>query len=275
MRHTIRLAFSLAAGLGMAATSANAQYKQYPVSDPATGEKYVVEAAFGFWNPDPTLTISSEALGIIGSEIDAVADLGMTQTRFQEFRFVLRPGKKHKFRFDYVPILYEAEVTLKREVVFNGNRYEVGLPVNSKLDWRAMRLGYEYDFLYKDRWYVGVLVEAKYTDVRVDLATPLREADFAEARAPIPAIGGIARVYPVSNISVTFDLSAFKLPVSVDKENRYDGKILDWDLYGTINVTNNFGGIVGYRSMNVYYRVKNDTGDMRLGGLYFMGVARF
>jgi len=275
MRQTIRIALSLAAGLVIAASTASAQYKQYPVSEPATGEKYVVEGAFGFWNPDPNLTISSEALGIIGSEIDAVADLGMTQTRFREFRFVLRPGKKHKFRFDYVPILYEAEVTLNRTIIFNGIRYDVGLPVNSKLDWRAIRLGYEYDFLYHDRWFVGFVVEAKYTDVRVDLATPLREAEYAEARAPIPALGGVARFYPVSNISITADVSAFKLPVSVDEDDSYDGNILDWDIYGTINLTNNFGAQVGYRSMNVYYRVKNDTGDMKLGGLYFMGVARF
>lgn len=275
MRQTIRVAFSLAVGLLVAASNASAQYKQYPVAEPATGEKYVVEGAFGFWNPDPTLVISSEALGIIGSDIDAIRDLGMSQTRFQEFRFVLRPGKKHKFRFDYVPILYEAEVTLNKEIIFNGIRYEVGLPVNSKLNWKAMRLGYEYDFLYRDRWFVGFLVEAKYTDVRVDLATPLREADWAQARAPIPALGGVARFYPVSNISVTADVSGFKLPVSVDKENRYDGNILDWDIYGTVNFTNNLGVQVGYRSMNVYYRVDNDTGDMKLRGLYFMGVGRF
>jgi len=274
MRQTIRVALSVAA-IFLAASNAGAQYKQYPVSDPATGEKYVVEGAFGFWNPDPSLVISSEALGIVGSQIDAVADLGMTQTTFREFRFVLRPAKKHKFRFDYVPILYEAEVEIKREIIFNGNRYEVGLPVNSRLDWRAIRLGYEYDFLYRDRWFVGFLVEAKYTDVRVDLATPLREADFVEARAPIPAIGGVARFYPVSNISVTADVSAFNLPDSVDRESRYDGNILDWDIYGTVNFTHNFGVQVGYRSMNVYYQIENDSGDMKLRGLYFMGVARF
>ena len=274
MRQTIR-ASSLAAILLVAASTASAQYKQYPVSEPATGEKYVVEGAFGFWNPDPNLVISSESLGIIGSDIDAIADLGMKQERFREFRVVLRPAKKHKFRFDYVPILYEAEVNLARTIVFNGIRYEVGLPVNSRLEWKTMRLGYEYDFLYRDRWFVGFQVEAKYTDVRVDLATPLRDAEFAEARAPIPAVGGVVRFYPVSNISITADVSGFKLPVDVDKENRYDGNILDWDIYGTFNFTNNIGAQVGYRSMNVSYRIENDTGDMKLKGLYFMGVARF
>ena len=275
MRQTIRVASSLAVGLLIAASTASAQYKQYPVSEPAVGEKYHIEGAIGLWSPTPALLVSSESLGIVGSEVDAVADLGMAKQRFREFRLALRPGRKHKLRLDYIPILYQSETTLRRTIVFNGIRYDVGLPVNSSLDWKAWRFAYEYDFLYRDRWFVGFLVEAKYTDVRVDLATPLRDADWVQARAPIPAVGGVARVYPVSNISITAEVTGFKLPASVDKENRYDGKFVDFDIYGTLNLTHNFGVQAGYRSMDVSYRVKSDTGDLTLKGLYFMGVARF
>ena len=275
MRQNIRIGLSLTVGLLIAASTASAQYKQYPASQPSTGEKYYVEAAFGLWNPTPTLLVSSESLGIVGTEIDAVADLGMEKKAFKEFRLVLRPGRKHKLRLDYIPILYKSETVLQREIVFNGQAYKVGVPVNSSLDWKAYRFAYEYDFVYRDRGFVGFLVEAKYTDVRVDLATPLREPEWAKARAPIPAIGAIARIYPVSNISITGEISGFKLPASVDKEERYDGKFVDFDIYGTLNVTNNFGVQAGYRSVAVAYRVKDDTGDLTLKGLYFMGVARF
>src|SRR5262245_45368198 len=61
----------------------------------AIGEKYHVEASFNFWNPKLFGTISSEQFGLIGSDISLTADLGYLQTRFHEFRFVLRPAKKH------------------------------------------------------------------------------------------------------------------------------------------------------------------------------------
>jgi hypothetical protein len=79
----------------------------------------------------------------------------------------------------------------------------------------------------------------------------------------------------MTNISITGEVTGFKLPASVDKANRYDGKYVDFNIYGTVNLTGNFGAQVGYRSMDVMYRVKTDTGNFTLKGLYFGGVARF
>ena len=62
---------------------ADAQFTATPFSDPATGERYHVEAALAFWNPAPVFTIQSEVLGILGSQIDAVADLGITRQTHQ------------------------------------------------------------------------------------------------------------------------------------------------------------------------------------------------
>ena len=56
--------------------------------------------------------------------------------------------------------------------------------------------------------------------------------EFAHARGPIPAIGGIARVYVVPNISITGEVSAFKIPDSID--SRYNAHYIDFDLYGTL-----------------------------------------
>ena len=277
MKSMTRLALSLCLVSAVGAATAEAQYKQYPTDQPATGERYHIEASYGLWNPTPTLLVSSESLGILGDKVDGVADLGMQKTRFSEFRLVLRPGKKHKLRFQYIPILYEAEnPRLERDIVFNGIRYSVGLPVNSSLNWKAYRFSYEYDFIYRDRGFLGFVLDAKYTNVRVDLNSPvLPDPDYAQARAPIPAIGLIGRVYPVGNISLTAEVTGFKMPASFGKDNKYDGSYVDFDLYGTFNVTNNFGVQAGYRSIDLSYKVENDQGDLALKGLYFMGVARF
>src|SRR5262249_28488016 len=132
-----------------------------------------------------------------------------------QFQVTLRPAAAHKFRFQYVPIKYDGSAVLQQDIVFNSIRYRIGLPINSSLDWRAYRFGYEYDFIRKNRGFGGFIMEAKYTDVRVTLASPL-QSDFAQARAPIPALGGIARVYVVPNISVTGEVTGFKLPDSID-----------------------------------------------------------
>ena len=116
-----------------------------------------------------TNTTMPEISGIIGSEIDFVEDLGIEKNWFTQLKVVLRPATKHKFRFEYTPISYTAEAVVPVSFVFNGQRYNVGVPVESELTWRAYRFGYEWDFLYKDRGFAGVVVEAKYTDIEATL----------------------------------------------------------------------------------------------------------
>ena len=258
--------------LGLMAAPAAAQYGARPLSDRATGENYHVEIGGYLWPPSPEIAITSESLGIIGSRIDFVNDLGIDRSTFKQLKVVLRPSTRAKFRFEYTPMTYTAQSTIRRPLVFNGILYPVSLPVATELKWNAYRFGFEYDFLYRDRGFVGLLLEAKYTDVEATL-TNVIDTEFVHARAPIPAVGGIGRAYVAPNISITGEFSFFKLPDSVDKN--YSGKYYDFDLYGTVNFTDNFGAQAGYRSFDVFYRVDEDEGDLVLKGLYFGGVVRF
>jgi hypothetical protein len=258
----------------LAAVPAQAQYAVRGSSNRATGENYHVEVGGYFWNPTPEIAIASESLpGIVGDRIDFIEDLGLEKTRFKQLKIVLRPGTKHKFRFEYTPINYEQENgVLRRDVVFNGLLYSLSLPVATTVEWKAYRFTYEYDLIYRDRGFFGILLEAKYTDVRAELRNFFNE-EFVHARAPIPAIGAIGRVYVAPNISITAELSGIKLPESIDED--YRTKYLDFDLYGTVNFNDNFGAQLGYRSFDVFYRIEEDEGELKLKGLYFGGVARF
>lgn len=242
--------------------------------DPATGEKYVVEIAGGFWNPTPELIISAETLGIAGTEIDFVGDLGVVKKRIGDFRLVLRPGRKHKFRVSFNPIRYEADTQLDRTIVFNGATFPVRLPVQSKIEWNAWRFGYEWDFIYRDRGFVGAIVEAKYTELKAQLRSPIAD-EATDAKAPIPAVGGIARGYIVPNISITGELTAFKLPGSIAEREDAAGKYIDFDIYGTVNFVNAVGVQVGYRKLSLNYVVDLNFGDLRMTGPYILGVVRF
>jgi hypothetical protein len=258
------------------ASPVSAQYIPRPLNDPATGESYHIEGGVGFWFPGAQMVVSSESLGIVGTPaerlIDLKTDLGLTDQHFSELHLVLRPSTTSKFRIQFIPIDYSQAAIIRRRIVFNGQRYDVGLPVNSSLNWKAWRLGYEYDFVVTNRGYAGFLVEAKYTDVRVQLDSPIT-SEFARARAPIPALGGIARVYVVPNISITADITGFKIPDSID--NRYNAHYVDIDVFGTVNFTNNIGVKGGYRSLDVGYLIKSDTGQFTVRGIYFGAVVRY
>jgi hypothetical protein len=260
----------------VAAAPAAGQYQPYNASTTtrATGETWFVEFGFGFSQPPPDITVSSKALGFIGSEISAQADLGMEKQWQWGLNLTLRPAKKHKFRFAYGPINYSAEAIFRRTIIFNGQAFAVGLPVNSEIRWAAYRFGYEYDFLYRDRWFVGLILDAKYSDVEMTLTNPFT-VEFVKVRAPIPTIGGIVRVYPVANISVTGEFTGFQLPKSEGVLSGYDGKWYDIDVYGTVNFTDHAGVQVGYRSIQVSFRKDQDHGDLVLQGPYLRGVVRF
>jgi hypothetical protein len=258
--------------LCLAAAPARAQYGAKPMAEPATGESYHVEVGGYFWFPTPDIAISSEALGIIGSKIDFVTDLGIEKTRFRQLKTVLRPGRKHKLRFEYTPIAYDAVGKLKANIIFNGISYPVSLPVTTELEWKAYRFAYEYDFVYRDRGFVGVVFDAKYTDVQATLSNVL-DTEFVRASAPIPTIGVIGRGYVAPNISITGELTGLGTGGLFGDD--YRAHYVDFDLYGTVNFNDHVGAQVGYRSFNVFYHLKHDEGDLKLRGLYFGGAFRF
>jgi hypothetical protein len=237
------------------------------------GEDYTVEFGAYTWKPTPEAIIATEFESIPGTPVDLVDDLGIEKGNLPDFRLVLRPARKHKLRVSYVQIHYSAEATLRRTIVFRGTTYRVGLPVNSDFEWKAWRFGYEYDFIRRELGYVGLLLDVKYTDVKLGILSPLFD-ERAEARVPVPAVGGTFRVYPVPFVALTGEVSGFKLPGNLT-EGDETADYLDWDLSVILNFTRNIGAQLGYRAIDVGYRADEDYGDLRMRGVYFGAVARF
>ena len=249
-----------------------AQYA--PAGTPAVGEEYHIEAALAWWSPEPKLIVSSESLGIPGDDVNLVTDLGILKKRLRESRLVLRPSTKHKFRINYLPIQYSAQALVQREFVFNGQRYRIGLPVNTEADLTTWRFGYEYDFIYRSRGYLGVLLDVKYTNVDVVLDSPIG-SEFTSQVAPIPTIGIVGRGYIVENVSITGEVSFFKVPENLGEQLNGEGRYLDYDFYGTFNFNRYAGAQLGVRSIDVQYRKDLDAGTLNFVGWYFGGVIRY
>src|SRR5262245_22065745 len=104
---------------------ARAQYRSAG-PEPGIAENYHIEAAYGWWNAKPDLFVSSESLDIVGSDIDLINDLGIEQHRLGKFDLILKPGKKHRLKYQHLPITYETDAfRVTREFIFNGQRYRV------------------------------------------------------------------------------------------------------------------------------------------------------
>lgn len=85
-------------------------------------------------------------------------------------------------------------------------------------------------------------------------------------------LGGIGRGYIVPKVvSVTVEVSGFKLP----KRDDLEGKYVDFDIYGTANLGRYFGLEGGYRSVDIEYFVDSDRGNLKMKGPYFGAKVRF
>lgn len=264
-----------ALGVLFAPASAGAQYRPRAAAEPVWGEDFHIEAGYNFWNAEPSLIVNSEALGILGTDVDLITDLGIEKKRLGMFNITLKPSKKHRFLFQRMPIKYEADAyPVTREFIFNGQRYTIGLPVTTTVDFSTYSFAYEYDFLYFPRGFVGANIGVKYTNVDVDLESPIGN-EFVQAAAPIPAIGFAGRGYVTKHVSIDAGLSFFRMPENLQQQIEGNGTYTDFDLHGTYNATKNFGVQLGWRRTAIFYNQDTDTGDLQFKGIYFGALVRY
>lgn len=252
--------------------TASAQSSTRPrVNKPVLGEKYWFEIAGAWWKPGLFGSVSSDRLDLIGSRVDLVDDLGFGEARFKNLKFTLRPARAHKIRFQYTPLEYSAAGILKRQVTFAGQVFDAALPIDSKLTWKVWRIGYEWDFFYKPRGYIGLVLEARKTQMTAEL-TSLAITGAAAAEAPLPAIGIVTRAYVLPDLALNFELTGLKVP---EINGRYEGNYMDLEISGTVNITNNLGVTVGWRRLDTNIRIDQDFGDLKFKGLWFGGAVRY
>ncbi|MBZ5560339.1 MAG: hypothetical protein LAO77_24040 [Acidobacteriia bacterium] len=264
----------LGAGLTFAvlftASPARAQYSPPAIGSPATGEQFVIELSGAYWYPTADISVASTSLNVVGTDVNLKNDLGLTDDRFPMFKIVLKPKAKHKIRFQYIPISYSQTAAPTRVLTFAGQTFARSVPINSTLDWKAYEFGYEYDFVSSNYMFVGAILEAKYTDVSANLTSAV-VAGANSVKAPIPAVGAIARAYLAPNLSLTGELTGIKVP----SIHSFSGHYADVDVYATLNLTRRIGAQAGYRAMDVSFGASDDSGSMTLKGAYIGGVLRY
>jgi hypothetical protein len=268
----------------MLAAPAVAQDTAGQLNSRAVGERYHIEVATTLWSPNLAGDISSDALNLMGSHIDFAKDLGFGRARAADIRIVFRPGKKHRFRAELTPVQYAADTTFSRIITFAGVPFPVSIPIHSTFGWRTWRFGYEYDFIYRKRGFVGVLFEARQTQLDASLSS-LVVGGVTTGSAILPAIGVTGRAYVLPSVAVNFELSGlcalhsrtgqFAARCTQDANPDYQATYFDWNIYGTINLNNYVGAQVGWRRQTTNLNFGTDQGALKFQGLWFGGVVRY
>ena len=233
-------------------------------------ENYHMELGAMFWKPSPEVVISG---GTGGTPVDFVTQFSIEDKRFREFRVVLKVAQKQKLRYSTVPFTYSGSATLNQSITFQGQTFPAGVPATADLKWTLMRFGYEWDSIATSMGFAGLFVDVKYNKMNAQLSAPSIGTQTFERNVAVPTLGGIGRAYLSQFISVTGEFTALKLKRgSLGVKN---AKLYDFDVYGTANFGRYIGAQLGYRSVTVDYVVDDDTGNLKMKGLYFGGVLRF
>ena len=238
-------------------------------------EDYHIEARYGWWNAKPVADRQFRVARHPRHDVDLVNDLGIEKHRLGKFDLVLKPAKKHRFSYQHLPIKYETDAfPCRASFVFNGQRYNIGLPVTTRWTSRAYRFGYdttsstgrglhrradrrEADQRRRRR------CRARSARVRqADGADPDRSASSAAATSAEPGDRRRAGVLPHRRESLEEQLDG-------------DGSYTDFDLHGTYNFNKYVGAQMGWRKTTVFYDVESGRGDLKFSGLYFGGVVRY
>jgi hypothetical protein len=271
----------LLAALLFSVTMAAQAEAQFSVPDPAPAENFHVELGLLFWKPTPGIEIQTGGLADAGVPgVDFVREFGLAAEFFNDFRSVLKAGRKHKIRISHVAFEYNEQTAVQRDISFGGVTFPITIPVTADIKWDLWRFGYEWDFVARDRGLLGLVTELKQTHLTADLAAIGLGTQATDVSAPIINLGVIVRVYPHRTFGVTAEYTGFKVfgftRTLTDRiVEDLDAKMSDFDIYGTINFGSHVGAQVGYRSLTSNYSIDDDEGDLEMKGPYLGGVVRF
>ena len=268
MKRSIAL-LVLALLLPAAAVSAQGTGTSEPKA--VVGEKYWIEFTATFWRPALKGSVQTDDLDVVGSRIDLASDLALDNSQALDLRLILRPAKKHRFRLQYTPNEATGDGFLTRDITIAGEEYPVSLPVHSFLSWRVLRVGYEWDFFYRPRGFVGVVVETGFVNMRAGIDSLLGSAEvFGEA--PLVAVGLAGRFYPIPNLAIHMEGTGLTL-TNLSPENEIDTLSLDFS--ATYNFTRNFGVAGGWRRNDTRLKIDTDQGDVNFRGFWLGGTIRY
>lgn len=251
---------------------------QFAVAAPlAPGEDFHVELGAMLWRPTSEIRLQTGAEALEGSApADLTHVLGLERRRVTEYRLVLKPGRRHRFRFSYLPLHIEQESIVEESFVLGDASFAAGDPAMVDIRWDQWRFGYQYDLASTERALLGLVLEARRTRMAAEVVSD--QAQALEEQVTVPAVGFVARGYIHRSVSLTLEFAGFGVPGRIGRwltDDDIDVTSRDLDLYVTGNLSRHLGLQGGYRRVRTEYVVDGRAGDLKSAGWYVGAVVRF
>ncbi|MBI4413800.1 MAG: hypothetical protein HY576_05420 [candidate division NC10 bacterium] len=225
---------------------------------------------FRYWRPTLESEIVASVPGFPGTTVDPVSDLGLDEEQNAfEGRVGITLLGRHKFRIGYLPLSFDGDRMVTRDITFQGVTFTAGTRVLTDLDVKILRAGYEFDFFKTPVGYLGVLFEVHYFDgearLRNTAGTQDEKADF---RVPFPVLGLAFRAYPITRI---LSVGAEVVGVTIGSKGHY----LDGEASVTLSPWPFVEITGGYRVINLHGEDGDDELDLLLHGPFASLILRF
>lgn len=145
------------------------------------------------------------------------------------------------------------------------------MPTSTDIQWDIWTIGYEWDFVSRERGFFGLVADVKYNKIEASIdSTALTSPAATDTSAPVPTIGVIGRGYVAPMMAITAEFTGLKISSS-----DFEATFFDFDISGIVSLGRHVGAQGGYRSITVDYLVDGDRGVIKMQGPYFGGILRF
>ncbi|MFD2890635.1 hypothetical protein ACFS5J_01220 [Flavobacterium chuncheonense] len=157
-------------------------------------ERFKIAAGLFQANSNTSIRVGTNN-GKIGTEIDFEDDLGFSTTASTFIaNFQWRASSRSRFDLTYYNIRRNSEYTLKKDIEFGDNTYNIDATVNAFFNTQIYRFSYGYAILSKPTFEVGLLFGAHIIggNVGIGLTTANNELEAEEDlgfTAPLPDFG--------------------------------------------------------------------------------------
>jgi hypothetical protein len=125
----------------------------------------------------------------IGTDINLVDDLGFDKDKgFSEGRLQIKVRQYHKFNFAYLPLKWDGDKVITQNIQFSGQTYSAGTRVQSEMDLKMLKGGYEYEFFGGWLGFFAATVDVLVADASIRLNAPGTQGSIRRniARFPFP-----------------------------------------------------------------------------------------
>jgi hypothetical protein len=172
--------------------------------------QYEFEARY--WLPELTANARVSEGGITGTDFDLVSDLGFDDENVPEGRLIWDMDPRNKIRIAYSQFDYSGDQNITRDIVFDGQVYNIGTRVVSDLKIQYLRAGWIWYFIdnSQGKFKLGSILEAKGIWLKAKLDAPDVLPPISQEEKVVvglPTIGAVMEINPTSMINIFAEAS--------------------------------------------------------------------